>query len=220
MALHSCRECEEKVSTEADTCPHCGCPDPTRMTEEKRHARRLESYDLGTSDSNGEGEGSPERIQGLKQVWSRLPRLLQLTVYAVVITTVFLIPAVIFGPDDATTGGSAVTTGSRAGGSYAGEVSDGRSFGEVIAAEMTGSLSPRSSLVKRFNGLINGISQECSRSRQWVSDRILSGHQALQRRGGAASLLDVAEGWREAVRGVDVDCEQVLATLLVMLERG
>jgi hypothetical protein len=26
MALISCRECQGKVSTEAESCPHCGCP--------------------------------------------------------------------------------------------------------------------------------------------------------------------------------------------------
>jgi hypothetical protein len=30
MALKSCRECGQKVSTEAPTCPHCGAKDPTR----------------------------------------------------------------------------------------------------------------------------------------------------------------------------------------------
>lgn len=29
MALKSCRECGEKVSTTADTCPHCGTRNPT-----------------------------------------------------------------------------------------------------------------------------------------------------------------------------------------------
>src|SRR5215213_6291659 len=30
MALIPCRECGREVSTEAPTCPHCGCPDPGR----------------------------------------------------------------------------------------------------------------------------------------------------------------------------------------------
>lgn len=31
MALASCRECGSKVSTEAETCPQCGVPNPTRV---------------------------------------------------------------------------------------------------------------------------------------------------------------------------------------------
>lgn len=49
MALDLCRECDGQVSTEADSCPHCGCPEPI-LDEEARHDRRLESYDLGSSD--------------------------------------------------------------------------------------------------------------------------------------------------------------------------
>jgi tetratricopeptide (TPR) repeat protein len=30
MALRSCRECGANISTEAQTCPHCGVPDPTK----------------------------------------------------------------------------------------------------------------------------------------------------------------------------------------------
>jgi len=29
MAISQCRECGDKVSTEAKTCPHCGVPHPT-----------------------------------------------------------------------------------------------------------------------------------------------------------------------------------------------
>ncbi len=28
MALEKCRECEKQISSEAKSCPHCGCPDP------------------------------------------------------------------------------------------------------------------------------------------------------------------------------------------------
>jgi len=30
MALKSCRECKKKVSTEANVCPNCGVPNPTK----------------------------------------------------------------------------------------------------------------------------------------------------------------------------------------------
>lgn len=33
MALAECRECGERVSTEAATCPHCGCPEPVARPE-------------------------------------------------------------------------------------------------------------------------------------------------------------------------------------------
>jgi len=32
MALRSCRECGGSVSTEATSCPHCGCPSPASIT--------------------------------------------------------------------------------------------------------------------------------------------------------------------------------------------
>lgn len=32
MALGQCRECGKQVSTEAASCPHCGVPQPTRLT--------------------------------------------------------------------------------------------------------------------------------------------------------------------------------------------
>jgi len=34
MAITQCRECGDKVSTEAATCPHCGTPETTRQSEE------------------------------------------------------------------------------------------------------------------------------------------------------------------------------------------
>ena len=34
MALKSCRECGEKVSSEANTCPKCGVPKPTQKNKE------------------------------------------------------------------------------------------------------------------------------------------------------------------------------------------
>ena len=33
MALEACRECEQRVSTEAANCPQCGVPNPTRRPE-------------------------------------------------------------------------------------------------------------------------------------------------------------------------------------------
>lgn len=112
-----------------------------------------------------------------------------------------------------------IATRPQAQGNYSGEVEDGRSFGAVIATEMTGSMSPSSSLVARFNRLIDQIAQSCGRSRQWVSDRILGGHEMLIERGGSGTLMDVAAGWKEAVEGgVAADCNSVLATLLVTLE--
>lgn len=105
--------------------------------------------------------------------------------------------------------------------SQTGEVRDGRSFGEVLAVEQTGSLDPRQPLIRRFNQLLDGISERCARSREWVSDRVLTGHQLLTRKGGDATLLDIAEGWREAVAGPgSSDCESTLAALLVILEGG
>lgn len=34
MALEPCRECGHEVSTEAETCPQCGVPNPTRDEDE------------------------------------------------------------------------------------------------------------------------------------------------------------------------------------------
>ena len=36
MALASCRECGQQVSTEANTCPHCGTGDPTGKERQKK----------------------------------------------------------------------------------------------------------------------------------------------------------------------------------------
>lgn len=109
-------------------------------------------------------------------------------------------------------------TRSEAQGNYSGEVEDGRSFGAVIATKMTGSISPSSSLVNRFNRLIDQIAQSCGRSRRWVSDRILGGHEMLLERGGSGTLMDVAVGWKEAAAsGVETNCNSVLATLLASM---
>ena len=103
---------------------------------------------------------------------------------------------------------------------YAGEVRDGRSYGEVIAVEHTGTVSPPVNLVLQFNELIDSISARCSESREWVADRILLGHQLLEERGAEASPLDVAVGWNEAVAGAGrSDCGRTLAVLLSILER-
>lgn len=105
--------------------------------------------------------------------------------------------------------------------SYAGETSGGRSFGEVLAAEQTGDVAPSPSLVRRFNRLLDSISDRCSRGREWVSDRILSGHRTVVSRGGDATLVDVAEGWNEAVEGAGSrDCRSALAALVASLQAG
>lgn len=104
---------------------------------------------------------------------------------------------------------------------YGGEVSDGRSFGEVLATEQTGSPDPSTQLVNRFNRLLDGIADRCSQSREWVSDRVITGHQTLTDRGGETSLLDVAEGWYEAIQGPgSSDCVGTLSALLATLETG
>jgi hypothetical protein len=33
MALINCRECQQKVSSEAELCPHCGCPTPNPIAK-------------------------------------------------------------------------------------------------------------------------------------------------------------------------------------------
>ena len=43
MALKSCRECSKKVSTEADTCPNCGVPDPANKKVKKNKANIYEN---------------------------------------------------------------------------------------------------------------------------------------------------------------------------------
>lgn len=102
---------------------------------------------------------------------------------------------------------------------YAGEVEDGRSFGEVLATEQTRSPDTSTQLVNRFNRLLDGIADQCSQSREWVSDRVITGHQTLTDRGGEASLLDVAEGWYDAVQGpASSDCVSTLSALLATLE--
>lgn len=35
MALEECRECDHEVSTEAEACPNCGAPHPTRTESPK-----------------------------------------------------------------------------------------------------------------------------------------------------------------------------------------
>ncbi len=97
-----------------------------------------------------------------------------------------------------------------------------RSYGEIIAAEMEGHLSPDLSLVRRFEGLIENLDIRCAGSRESISDQILAGHRTFMSRGGKATLLDVAVGWERATRGmaeVGVDCTQMLAGVLVLLEK-
>ena len=115
-----------------------------------------------------------------------------------------------------------VSMGLFAGGVHAqAETADGRSYGEVIAVEMTGDPSPDPGLVARFNRLLSSIAGSCSQGREWVSDRILHGHQMLVERGGDATLLDVAVGWDRAVANqARPDCPGILAAVLVLLESG
>lgn len=50
MPLQPCRECHVRVSTEAATCPRCGCPNPTTMSIPQEKSlplgERLESHTI------------------------------------------------------------------------------------------------------------------------------------------------------------------------------
>lgn len=106
-------------------------------------------------------------------------------------------------------------------GSHAGEASGGRSYGEVLAVEQTGASPARQSLVRRFDRLLDDISDRCSRSREWAFARIRSGHRTVVSRGGDVTLMDVAEGWSEAVKGAaSRDCRSTLAALVASLHSG
>ena len=48
MALKSCRECGDKVSTEAKTCPKCGVPNPTEKKDTKDTKNIYEEIWLST----------------------------------------------------------------------------------------------------------------------------------------------------------------------------
>lgn len=41
MALKKCFECKGDVSTEANSCPHCGAPNPTRTPIRPEYVQRL-----------------------------------------------------------------------------------------------------------------------------------------------------------------------------------
>ena len=56
MALKPCRECKKKVSTEANTCPNCGVPNPTLELE------GLEDLINSTKDSKKKSENIYEDI--------------------------------------------------------------------------------------------------------------------------------------------------------------
>jgi hypothetical protein len=45
MALIACRECRREVSTEADACPHCGCPISSI-------GRQSQSWPAGSQDTH------------------------------------------------------------------------------------------------------------------------------------------------------------------------
>jgi hypothetical protein len=47
MALAPCRECGQQISTEADSCPHCGVPSPTQSDEWIELERRLDTIAPG-----------------------------------------------------------------------------------------------------------------------------------------------------------------------------
>jgi len=47
MALKSCRECKKKVSTEAETCPKCGVPNPTLVMKKTKRKRAYGRTGLG-----------------------------------------------------------------------------------------------------------------------------------------------------------------------------
>lgn len=51
MALEECRECGEQVSTEAESCPHCGAPHPTRSSSEASQRHRTQSTASPSDDS-------------------------------------------------------------------------------------------------------------------------------------------------------------------------
>ena len=47
MALGSCRECGQQISTEALSCPHCGVPSPTESEEWIKLERQLDAIAPG-----------------------------------------------------------------------------------------------------------------------------------------------------------------------------
>jgi ribosomal protein L37E len=44
MALLACKECGKQVSTEAESCPHCGVPNPTISYEEQRLEAEIDRW--------------------------------------------------------------------------------------------------------------------------------------------------------------------------------
>lgn len=55
MALEECRECGGQISTEAETCPNCGVPDPTGSGGPERQA-------TSDNDSSGNAVGKGARL--------------------------------------------------------------------------------------------------------------------------------------------------------------
>lgn len=48
MALTDCRECGEQVSTEAESCPHCGAPSPALSAQEASQKQGEKGSEEGT----------------------------------------------------------------------------------------------------------------------------------------------------------------------------
>ena len=44
MALIKCVQCKREISSRAETCPHCGDPDPQRTEEEIERIRQKNKY--------------------------------------------------------------------------------------------------------------------------------------------------------------------------------
>ncbi len=40
MAMITCRECKASISSEAATCPQCGCPEPERTIQAKEPTKK------------------------------------------------------------------------------------------------------------------------------------------------------------------------------------
>ena len=48
MALVPCRECQQEVSDQVRTCPHCGAPLPAQSQEEYERTKKATNWLLGT----------------------------------------------------------------------------------------------------------------------------------------------------------------------------
>ena len=53
MALKSCRECKKKVSTEANVCPNCGVPNPTKRIIKETSSKSPSTAFTQTDKSEG-----------------------------------------------------------------------------------------------------------------------------------------------------------------------